>query len=80
MKPLSTQAKMTSSQVSPNATPSMIEQAQQLMEQQKRGVPLFGKGSGRGRKKCENYPLPYDKHSTVSLVDFMCVHVLFVSF
>ena len=34
------------------ATPSQMERARELLEQQqKRGVPLFGKGSGRGRKK-----------------------------
>ena len=35
-----------------NATPAQMEKARELLEQQqKRGVPLFGKGSGRGRKK-----------------------------
>ena len=34
------------------ATASQMERARELLEiQQKRGVPLFGKGSGRGRKK-----------------------------
>lgn len=34
------------------ATASQMEQARELLElQQKKGVPLFGKGSGRGRKK-----------------------------
>ena len=39
------------------ATASQMERARELLEiQQKRGVPLFGKGSGRGRKKSVTAP------------------------